>query len=236
MILKPASSLREFKSLPFVFHNIIWEWHGTRSVGRATMKKLLLCLIAVSAIATSATYGAVELFNVSWSGLPNGNNASAIATIGIDTSAMPNPGSYINPSSLPAWLDSITLTITGAISGNGTFTLSDFQGLYSNTNGGTMDFNLELVGQSTSGSPWGTTFDGNSGDFNLFNAAGSPGAPRGTSAFQLTTNGGSGNTMNLVSFAPVPEPGTYAFLVAGCGAVLALRLRKLSKSLSSVSE
>jgi len=64
------------------------------------MKKLLLCLMAVSAIATSATYGAVELFNVSWSGLPNGNNASATAMIGIDTSAMPNPGSYFDPGTL----------------------------------------------------------------------------------------------------------------------------------------
>ena len=181
----------------------------------------------MSAIATSATYGAVEYFNVSWSGLPNGNTASATALIGIDTSAIPNPGSYSNANTVPSWFQSITLKITGASVGNGTFTLSDFSGVSWNTNGGTLDFNMQLVGQPTSGAPWGTTPGSpGSGDFNLFSSSGP--APSGTQFFELTTNAGFGDTMNLVSFAPVPEPGTYALLAAGCAGFLLLRRRAKS--------
>lgn len=191
----------------------------------ARVKKLLLTLVTMSAIATSAAYGAVEYFDVRWSGVPNGNAASATAVIGIDTATIPNPGSYSDPS-LPSWLDSITLTITGAASGNGTFTLSDFGNVAWDTNGGTLDFKMELVAQPTSGDPWGTTNSGTSGDFNLFGNTVSD--PTGTLYFQLTTSGGKGDTMNLTSFAPVPEPGTYALLAAGCAGFLLLRRRAKS--------
>jgi hypothetical protein len=115
------------------------------------------------------------------------------------------------------YISALSLTVSGASgAGNGTFGLSDFSpGSNSNqfawsTGGTTLDLTKQLVGQTTSGGPWGTCFDGTCGDFNLF---GSGTAPVGTNFFTLTTysNSIAGQAMVLTSFAPVPGP------IAGAG-------------------
>jgi hypothetical protein len=86
-------------------------------------------------------------------------NASATGTIGIDTSLIPNPGSYSDGDAVgftgtpivpPAWLTSFTLTvsgITGAESNyNRTYTLSDLTHLGWSASSA-INFSNEIVGQ-----------------------------------------------------------------------------------------
>ena len=195
------------------------------------MKTSIISVIAVAAICASTARADIELFEVRWSGLPHGNAASATAIVGIDTAAIPNPGIYLDLATQPAWLSSVTLTVTGAITGNGTFTLADFSGLSWHTGGATLNFDLQLIGQPTPGSPWGTigapTAFG-SGDFNLFDAAGGLAAPSGLTPFQMRV-GVTGEVIDMTSFAPVPEPTTYALLAVGCFGLLALRRRNVHR-------
>jgi hypothetical protein len=88
------------------------------------------------------------------------------------------------------------LTISGASTGNGTFTKADFEAVIWNTAFGTLDFSNELIGQTTRDGIWGTH-----GEFNLFQSSGSPLAPTGTEQFELTPSGSS-DPMKLVSFIP----------------------------------
>lgn len=96
---------------------------------------------------------------------------------------------------MPAWINNLTVTVSGASSGNGVFQLSDFGGVIFDTQGFTVDFTQQLVGQG------GSLFQGMMGsDFNIFSAALSPTAPTGTSPNVLTTSGGMGDSMVLTSF------------------------------------
>ncbi len=164
------------------------------------MKTIKCISIAVTIIATSfiqKSNASVEYFIVNWSGETNGNSARATALIGIDTATIPNPGTHDFDSAIPMWFDNITLTISGATSGTGTFTKTDFEGVNWNTApGGTLDFDRELFDQERRDGIWGVT-----GEFNLFRSSGSPLAPTGTGDFELTPSGSS-NAMSLISFKP----------------------------------
>lgn len=180
-------------------------------------------LVAVTILCANELPAAVVQYNANWSGAPNGNTATATAIISIDTALVPNPGSYTDLASMPLWFIDVQLTVQGATSGNGTFQKTDFQGILWDTSAVALDLGQELVGQTTSDQPWGTT-SGTSGDFNLFRSAGSPNAPSGEFYFQLTPSG-SDNTMNLTSFAPVPEPSS-AMLLGFATLTLAIRRRR----------
>jgi hypothetical protein len=165
----------------------------------------------------------IRTFDVSWSGKPFGNNATATGQITLDLSKVNNPG--ITSQFTNSFVTGFTITISGASSGNGTFPFADFNGAFDdggfvlNTEGGTLDFSKQLVGQPTLGDPWGSTHNGSSGDFNIFSNFTST-APQGTDFFQLTTDIGNQDDMALTSFAPagvarVPEPSTLALLALG---------------------
>ena len=147
-------------------------------------------------------------FDLTWSGTPYGDSAKATGTVTMDLSLIDNPG--LTYSNQIAFIIDFSITVTGASSGNGTFDLSDFGYLRLDTNGGTLDFSEQLVGQATAGSPWGTTNTGTSGDFNLFASGNDLSAPYGVYPFSFKTDGGGGDELFLTRFAPasVPEPST----------------------------
>jgi hypothetical protein len=181
--------------------------------------KLLRYALVVGLLLLSATAHAdvFQTYNLAWSGASFGNGATATGQITLDVTTLPNPG----PPAFDIYTDisSLTITITGATSGNGTWTRADLcacsvLGTYTYwwTGGAALNLNQQLVGQPTLGNPWGTP-DGISGDFNLFFTNG---GPIGTFYFTLTTDGGLEDPMLLTSFAPaVPEPGSMVLMGSG---------------------
>jgi len=174
------------------------------------------------------------IFNLAWSGASLGNNARATGVIRFERTLLPNPGGAVFPLPSPAVLN-LTVTVTGATAGNGTFVLADFGTVYWDTNGATLDLSRQLVGQPTPELPWGTPTDamgadaGNGGDFNVFSVPGggeidrTPGAsrysaapdgsvlaPSGVNFFRIATNGGTGDNLILTSFAPGGSSPSFA--------------------------
>lgn len=141
------------------------------------------------------------------------NTATASGFITFDQNQLSSP--FDNTGDAGAFYASAVLdlqvTVAGAGSGNGTFGRDDFNDIAWDSNGGTMDFNTELVGQPTNGWPWGAEgSSGQAGDFNLFSSGNTASAPDGAFFFVLGANGGSADSMTLRSFRPgpaaIPEP------------------------------
>lgn len=179
---------------------------------------LLTSLCLVFGAATSAS-AALIVYDVTWSGASFSNNAVATGQISIDTDLLPNPGSTIFGGALSPVVTALSLTVSGATSGNGTFGLADFEGWIWDTGGETLDLTTQLVGQGGWGNP-----SGNNGDFNLFTS--NPSAPNGSNYFTLST--GFGDPMLLTSFAPaaVPEPSRMLLGALGSLGLLLRRRRK----------
>ena len=117
--------------------------------------KLLKASFLLAAAATATQLNATD-FNLTYAQSPgafSNTNAAATGTIGINTSLLPNPGSYTG--STPAWITSFSLTVSGITTGstnlNRTFTLSDINTVrwISNSN---IDLSSEIVGQAGFGS------------------------------------------------------------------------------------
>ncbi len=175
-----------------------------------------LLLVVLLALAASAYADDFQTYNLTWSGIDNNASATGQITLDLTTLANPSGGTYDMYNDI----SSLTVTVTGASSGNGTWTKADLQPIsnlgtytYWDTGGVMLDMMQELVGQPTTGSPWGTP-DGISGDFNLFFGNG---GPLGTFYFTMSTDGGNGDAMQLTSVSPVgvPEPGTLALAASG---------------------
>jgi hypothetical protein len=197
----------------------------------ATLSLVALLLAGGLALAAPVT------FVLEYSGAPT-NTARATGWITFEETLLPNPGDIKFDLPSPVVLD-LQLTVTGASTGNGTYALDDFTGVRWNTNGATLDLTTELIGQSTPESPWGTTYDGDSGDFNLFIDGGEP-APRGSygpvaaraaagpsqlppngeNFFTLGVDGGGNEAIVLVSIAPGAVPALGGWGAAVLAAVL----------------
>jgi hypothetical protein len=163
------------------------------------------------------------VFDLAWSGAALGNTATATGTITMNLADINNPGQ--TDQNVTPFVTNFSITVAGANLGDGTFNFSDFNGADSLSDGGfyiitgsTLDFTSQLVGQSTSSGPWGSSHtNGTTGDFNIFNNGNDDNAPTGTFYFTLTTEGGNGDSMYLTSFAPasaVPEPSSVIPLSA----------------------
>jgi hypothetical protein len=179
-----------------------------RMFGVATIAAVLTS-VAVIANAT------IISFDLTYSGAPFGNAATATGKISFDDSILPNaPGGHVNVSAATLGIVDFSITVSGASSGNGTFTLSDFQLVPGEENGwiwilsAPLNLAAELVGQV---------------GFLDFNwcastlSCGNPTAPGGVNPFTIATNGESGDELVLTSMRPsaAPEPGTLALLSLG---------------------
>ena len=140
-----------------------------------TSKRLALSLLAGVWLAPAGT-GARIPFELLWSGSQFGNGATAAGWVMLDDAVVRNPGWFAGALAWGGFTDLI-MTVTGAGTGDGTFTSADFGLVIWDTGGARLDLTAELVGQPTAGSRWGTVpSSGEAGEFNLFRA--SPEAPK----------------------------------------------------------
>lgn len=153
-------------------------------------------------LALSSTLAATQAQQITYDLVyTSSGSASASGQITLDWSQIAG-GTQPNESGGPLspGVVSLSLTISGASGGNGSFTASDFSSWYL-TASGVLNPAADLRSQSLT-------------DFNLFNS--SPSAPNGSSPFVLSPSGGGfSDELNLVSFAPVPEPSAFAWTAAG---------------------
>lgn len=135
-----------------------------------------------------------------YSGESFGNSASATGFISFELPSL------IGVTSVQFYqITDLSLTITGASSGNGTFTQSDFFDMSFYTHNSAFDFSVSLIEQLR--------------DFNL--TSNSSPAPYWVDRLTLGTDYGSGDYMQLTEMSPnsVPEPSTYILLGIALGAV-----------------
>ena len=149
--------------------------------------KSLKTAFLLAAAATATQLNAAD-FRVEYSGASNSNSARAVAIIGI---SLPNPTYWGAPGSIPSWMTSFSMTVTGAGAANGTYGLADIYNMYFQTTG-TPDYTTEVFGQS--GVNLYTTFW--STDNSKFSAA-------GAQAMILDST----YLVNLISFAPAAPAG-----------------------------
>jgi len=187
----------------------------------------LLLFDALMLVPAASADDVYQTYNLAWSGAYYSNSASATGQITLDLTTLPNPN-YNNIQRITSDITSLTVTVTGATIGNGTWTLASLNDDRWWTDGATLDMRTELVGQPTPNNPWGTP-DLNSGDFNLWFNNGGPG---GANAFTLAAASGGGNKMLLTEFDPVtatPEPCSFIFLGSGLAALAGMARRKIGQ-------
>lgn len=157
-------------------------------------------------LATTPIQAAPMSFFVDWSGSSFNNSAEAHGILSLaDADILNTTGDLLLLPGID--ITDFSLTISGAESGNGIFSLADFSFFTWNSAGATFDFASEFIGQTTTGGAWGSdqNWVSTSGDFNVFGV--SAPAPTAPMSFVLQTNYDAGNKMSLVSFRPVPVPG-----------------------------
>lgn len=182
------------------------------------LRIIFLGLIGLFSMPVLAVSTAASSFYIDWSGASFNNQAVAHAWLTVDK----GEGAKFSGFADNAWLFPIedvidfTITISGAESGNGTFALSDFDFFMWTSNATPewpLDLSRELVGQTTTGGPWGSDFSNEAltGEFNIFaNLELNPFAPNSAGgAFRIATNGGQGDELVLTSFRPVPIPAAF---------------------------
>ena len=187
-----------------------------------TIYKALLAVLMV--MVAGQAQSALHQFNLQYSGSEFDNLASAVGLLTMDDQITPNPTSepsflYFGEGQAILELD---LTVNNATSGNGSFSLTDFDYVSWDTGGDSLDWSLQLIGQAVDNGGWGTATDGTVGDFGLWANANSN-APSASGFFVIKTNNGTGDALRLVSMRPVPVSG-MVWLFAG--SVLGLLKRR----------
>ncbi len=171
----------------------------------------------------------IQTFNLAWSGAPFGNTAMATGTITLDETLLGDPFNYAGAAGPGDPFIAVSITISGAALGNGTFGSSSFSYVALSSDGSVLNLTKQLVGQASGSGLWGEydfNNDNYSGDFNLFANGGL--APSGTSPFELTTDDGQGSRLQLTSFTvATAEPSSVALLgFAALGLGVLVRRRR----------
>jgi hypothetical protein len=203
----------------------VGSWAGTNNNGSTSTSNTVTMPAGPHTVTVNYVSGSNNVtFQFTFCSSVN-TGASARGYITFNGALMSNPftGNLSIPG--PEILD-LSVTVSGAAAGNGTYGMSQFSNIAWDSNGGTMNFGAELVGQPTNGLPWGSVpSESEAGDFNLFPAGGSPDAPTGalyapggppptnvplgTWYFTLSANGGQADPMILRSMEPgAPSNGT----------------------------
>ena len=192
------------------------------------VRHALSAALALSFNLLPAANAAVITEHFTFSGAVYGNSAVATGSLTFDYDNYVAAGNQL----LFGDVTGLTMTISGATSGNGTFTKADFQNIIFNSSAGFDWSQPTLIGQNG----WGPGGDG------AFSFVGlSAAAPNAWSPYDMTTNGGFGNDMVLTSItsvappAPVPEPETY-MLLAVASAALAYTRRRNNKQQQGTAE
>jgi hypothetical protein len=120
--------------------------------GGVVLEEIQMGILKIGlAAATLAMVGVpahANLEEVMWSGAQFGNDATAVGYFNIATDAA-ELGGVVTQRPLPsATFRLISLTVSGASSGNGTFTEADFDG-YRFSSYSQLDFSTQLIGQVT---------------------------------------------------------------------------------------
>lgn len=200
-----------------------------------TLKKVAATAVAVCAVSFAPlAHAGLMTFDIKWSNQTGASVAHAKLTLDsalISTSGFPPAAIGIDQ------IQGLDVTISGASSGNGHFTKHDFSGI-SFYMADKLDFRRDLIGQevTVNHGPWSDEVQygdaaGQSGGFDLF-AAGDI-APTTVAPFAMVTDrsGAESDYLTVSSIlardavSAVPEPQTYAMLMAGLG-LLAWRARR----------
>jgi hypothetical protein len=173
----------------------------------------LLFSAGVLSLALPARADVFQDYDIAWSGAPNNNSATAVGTMSLDLTTLPNPEpSYTD---IISSIQSLSITVSGSGAGDGTFTKADLApesvegtNTYWFTNGATINMGADVLAQLIA----------NSGDFNLFFDGN---GPEGSFVLQLQTDQLTGDVMNMTEFLPTagaaPEPSAYMLALVGAG-------------------
>jgi len=183
---------------------------------RYTRVALLACLSAVLAAAPASAE--VITYNIHWEGY--GTVAPyADGVLTLDTSVV-SPFGVNLPSSL---VKSFSLAIHNTAEADGNYTLSDFSSLMFDVPV-TLNFHQQLCGQAVTSDRKMCDSRG-PGSFYMTTGNTLPFSGNGTISLVFAN---SADEMYITSFAPVPEPGEAAMLLAGLGVLGWMRKRRRS--------
>ena len=155
------------------------------------MKRFVSAFLLLGGLLVAGGVWASVTYNATWSG----NGGTATGSIVFSSDSVFTSGTSCG-NFAACNITAVTVTVSGASAGNGTFVTADF-----NSN----QFFIYLSGpvitsQNLVGQP-------NLNEFNLFNAAGSPTAPTGfPPVFKIRSDGGFGTVMTLTSLIPASSP------------------------------
>ncbi len=213
-------------------------------ISNPRLKIAITATILGGGLTASTAQAELITYDLQWSGLEFGNAASATGQVTLDTNLVPNPGFYLGQWA-GSGFSNFSITVTGALTGNGTFSTAngDFADVIWNIGQGgpglggggdpvdPIDLHTELMGQL------------GFSDFNVFSnfdggepagPGGDPTAPNGWAPFVLETGGfvdllgggpgSGGDLIELVSMRPVPAPSSIALL--GLTALATTRRRR----------
>jgi hypothetical protein len=167
------------------------------------MIKYTLIFVAIVLAAPMAFGDALFFFTFTASS----TGATATGQFSIDSSNI-----FTGANSVSELTD-LSITVSGATAGNGTFPESDFTTFIWDSGDPTSDFNFaqNLVGQNGFGT--------SNGDFTFLSSPSAPLAPYGTGPYTLTAEDGSANDMFLTFLQEMLTPELAAIGLTGLGLV-----------------